>query len=277
MPNQRVLIVDDEQRTLMFLRESLVVSGLTAETICVSSAEQALQALDEQPFDVVITDMRLAGGMSGLELLEELHRLYPNLRSILVSAYEDAKTMTMARELGVYHCFRKPFAFDEFTGVVADALREATMELNPSHLTVDWSTQVIHRQLTDLMRDTGAQCVLLTKNDGAVVARVGDTVCFQGPWPIPATSQGPAFNFAYQQGKTHDVYSADVGQDMRLSLAFDRNQPSGRIGLVLQCTRRAVQELATALGSPTVRYNHRQQSETRTRESIPPAMPDNPA
>ena len=49
MPNQRVLIVDDEQRTLMFLRESLIVSGLTAETICVSSAEQALQALDEQP------------------------------------------------------------------------------------------------------------------------------------------------------------------------------------------------------------------------------------
>jgi DNA-binding response OmpR family regulator len=277
MPNQRVLIVDDEQRTLMFLRESLVVSGLTAETICVSSAEQALQALDEQPFDVVITDVRLAGGMSGLELLEKLRRLYPNLRSILVSAYEDAETMTMARELGVYHCFRKPFAFDEFTDVVADALREATMELNPSHLTVDWSTQVIHRQLTDLMRDTGAQCVLLTKNDGAVVARVGDTVCFQGPWPVPTTSQGPAFNFAYQQGKTHDVYSADVSQDMRLSLAFDRNQPSGRIGLVLQCTRRAVQELATALGSPTVRYNHRQQSETRTRESIPPAMPDNPA
>ena len=175
------------------------------------------------PCDVVITDVRLTGGMSGLELLGKLRRLYPNLRSILVSAYEDSETMAMARELGVYHCFRKPFAFDEFTGVVANALREAAMELNPSHLNVDWSTQVIHRKLTDLMRDTGAQCVLLTKNNGAVVARVGDAVCLQGPWPIPTTSQGPAFNFAYQQGKTHDVYSADVGQDMRLSLAFDRN------------------------------------------------------
>ncbi len=249
MPNQRVLIVDDEERTLMFLRESLIVSGLTAETICVSSAEQALQALDEQLCDVVITDVRLSGGMSGLELLGKLRQLYPNLRSILVSAYEDSETMAMARELGVYHCFRKPFAFDEFTGVVADALREAAMELNPSRLNIDWSTEVIHRKLTDLMRDTGAQCVLLTKNNGAVIASVGDLVSVQGPWPIPTPSQEPAFNFAYQQGKTHDVYSADVGQDMRLSLAFDRAQPSGRIGLVLQCTRRAVQELATAMGS----------------------------
>ena len=42
MPDQRVLIVDDEQRTLLFLRESLIVSGLNVETACVSSAEAAV-------------------------------------------------------------------------------------------------------------------------------------------------------------------------------------------------------------------------------------------
>src|SRR5512136_2105044 len=102
MPNQRVLIVDDEQRTLMFLRESLLVSGLPAETLCVSSAEQALQAFGEQTFDLVIADVRLSGGMDGLQLLEKLRQIHPSLRSILVSAYDDSKTVAMARELGVY-------------------------------------------------------------------------------------------------------------------------------------------------------------------------------
>lgn len=247
MPDQRVLIVDDEQRTLMFLRESLIVSGLNAETTCVSSAEEALQAFAEQPFDVVIADMRLAGGMDGLQLLERLGQMYPSLRAILVSAYQDPKTEAAARKLGVYHYFRKPFAFEEFTSVVAKALREAAMDVNHPRLVVDWRSQFIQRQLTALLRDTGAQCVLLTDGDGKVVARAGEANGFDGPWPAPSARQETAFNFAYHQSKTHDIYSADVSNGMCLSLAFDRNQPSTRIGLVLQYTRRAVQELATAL------------------------------
>jgi CheY-like chemotaxis protein len=250
MPGQRVLIVDDEQRTLLFLRESLVVSGLAVETACASSAEEALQAFAQLPFDVVITDMRLAGGMNGLQLLERLSRMYPGLRAIVVSAYQDSKLEAATRELGVFHYFRKPFAFDEFTGVVAQALREATMDANHPRLVVDWRSQFIHRQLIALLRDTGAQCVLLTDVNGKVVARVGEMNGFDGPWPVPSTNQEPAFNFAYYQGKTHDLYSAEVGCGMRLSLAFDRNQPSSRIGLVLQYTRRTAQELAIALDTP---------------------------
>jgi CheY-like chemotaxis protein len=248
MPDQRVLIVDDEQRTLLLLRESLVVSGLNAETTCVSSAEEALQVFAQQPFDVVIADVRLTG-MTGLQLLERLRQMCPGLRAILVSAYQDSRMEATARELGVYHCFRKPFAFDEFASVVASALREAAMDVNHLRLVEDWRAQFIHRQLTTLLRDTGAQCVLLTDNNGKVVARVGDTNSFDGPWPIPTASQEPAFNFAYHQGKTHDVYSANIGNGMRLNLVFDRNQPGSRIGLVLQYTRRAAQELVN-LGAP---------------------------
>lgn len=250
MPDQRVLIVDDEQRTLLFLRESLIVSGLNVETACVSSAEAALQAFAQQPFDVVITDMRLEGGMSGLQLLERLSQMCPNLRAIVVSAYQDSKLEAAARELGVYHYFRKPFAFDEFTGVVAQALREAAMNADHPRLVVGWRSQFIHRQLAALLRDTGAQCVFLSDGDGKVVAREGESNGFDGPWPALTATPEPAFNFAYYQGKTHDLYSAEVGHGLRLSLAFDRNQPSSRIGLVLQYTRRAVQELVVALDTP---------------------------
>ena len=255
MSDQRVLIVDDEQRTLMFMRESLVVAGLSAELVCASSAEEALQAFSRQPFDVVILDIRMAG-MNGLQLLGHLRGMRPGVRVILVSAYQDASIEAAARALDVYHFFLKPFAFEEFTETVANALHEVSMDTNRSQRAADWPTQLIHRQLTALMRDTGAQGVLLTNGDGAVIARIGSTNGFDELKLVPAANGEPAFNFAYHQGKTHDVYSAEVGNGMRLSLVFDRNQPGSRIGLVLQYTRRTVQEISAALSTldqPTAR------------------------
>ena len=248
MSDQRVLIVDDEQRTLMFMRESLVVAGLNAEFVCVSSAEEALQVFGQQTFDVVILDVRMSE-MNGLQLLEHLREMDSGARVILVSSYQDASIEASASALGVYHFFRKPFAFEEFTGTVANALHEASMDMNRSQRAADWPTQFIHRQLTALMRDTGAQGVLLTDRYGTVIAGIGSTNGFDELKLVPAANGEPAFNFAYHQGKTHDVYSAEVGNGMRLSLVFDRNQPGGRIGLVLQYTRRTVQEISTALST----------------------------
>ena len=130
------------------------------------------------------------------------------------------------------------------------------MDTNHTQPTSDWPTQFINRQLTALMRDTGAQGVLLTNSDGATIARIGSTNGFDGLKLGPPTDGEPVFNFAYHQGKTHDLYSAEVGYGMRLSLVFDRNQPGSRIGLVLQYTRRTVQEISTALntlGQPATR------------------------
>ena len=248
MTDQRVLIVDDEQRTLMFLRESLIVAGLDAEFVSASSAEEALKALAQRPFDAAILDIRLSG-MDGLQLLERLRQTYPAVRVILISADREARVEEQARQLGADRFFRKPFAFDEFTSAVASALREATKDKNArrTHSMAEGQAQFVQRQLTALMRDTGAQCVLLTSGGGAVVARVGAENGCHEALPVPTTSHDSVFNFAYHQGKTHDIYSADVVNGLRLSLVFDRNQPGSRIGLVLQYTRRTMQEISAAL------------------------------
>jgi len=251
MKDQHVLIVDDEQRTLMLLRESLVVAGLDAEFVCAPSAEEALQALAQNTFDVVILDIRMSG-MDGLQLLRQLRQKYPGLRVILMSAYLDADAEAQAHALGAFEFFRKPFALDDFTNAVTNALRAAAQDADREHAALGWDTQFVHRQLTALMRDTGAQSVVLTNGGGTVVARVGANNGFSEVLPVPVTSGETVFNFAYHQGKTHDVYSANVGNGMHLSLIFDRNQPGSRIGLVLQYTRRTAQELAAALGTHAV-------------------------
>lgn len=250
MIDQRVLIVDDEQRTLMFLRESLVVAGLDAELTCASSAEEALQAFAQHHFNVVILDVRLAD-MDGLELLKRLRQSDPAVPVIVVSAYRDADIEVTVRSLGAYDFFRKPFGFDEFTTAVSNALHDSVEQANRARPASGWDAQFIHRQLTALLRDTGAQSVMLVNSDGAVLARVGETSALYDVAPAPATSQTSVFNFAYYQGKTHDIYSADVGNGISLSLIFDRSQPSSRIGLVLQYTRRAVQELAASVQAST--------------------------
>jgi two-component system response regulator (stage 0 sporulation protein F) len=250
MTDQRVLIVDDEQRTLILLRESLVVAGLDAEFVCAASAEEALKAFAQRPFDAVVMDVRLSG-MDGLELLERLRQDFPATRVIVVSAYDDLHIEDQVRKLGAHGFFHKPFAFEEFTSAVAGALRDVARDKNASraHPMADWQAQFVQRQLTALMRDTSAQCVLLTNGGGAVVARAGvEQHCYE-VLPVPVPDQESVFNFAYHQGKTHDIYSADVGSGLRLSLVFDRNQPSSRIGLVLQYTRRTVQELASIFGA----------------------------
>jgi len=123
------------------------------------------------------------------------------------------------------------------------------MDTNRSQRAADWPKQFIQRQLTTLARDTGARGVLLVDSRGDVIAGIGSTNGFDEFKLIPVANGEPAFNFAYHQSKTHDVYSAEVGNGMRLSLVFDRNQPGSRIGLVLQYTRRTVQEISTALST----------------------------
>ena len=182
-------------------------------------------------------------GMDGLELVERLRPLYPCVRAIIVSGHADAASQAAAQRLGVFHYFRKPFALDEFTGVVADALREAAMDVNNSSGTRERHVQLIHHQLLALKRDTGAQAAILTDRDGMMIAHVGDMNGFEKPLTGAAASPGNAFNFVYHQGRTHDIYLADIGNGMRLSLVFDRNQPGSRIGFVLQYTRRAAQGL----------------------------------
>lgn len=269
MIDQRVLIVDDEQRTLILLRESLVVAGLDAEFVCAASAEEALKAFAQRPFDAVVMDLRLAAatrGMDGLELLGRLRQDYPTTRILVVSAYDDPGIEDKVRQLGAHGFFHKPFAFDEFTSAVASALRDADRDKNASRARdsrmADWQAQSVQRLLTALMRDTGAQCVLLTNGGGAILARAGtERDCYE-VLPVPAPNQESVFNFAYHQGKTHDIYSADVGGGLSLSLIFNRNQSSSRIGLVLQYTRRTMQELAAVLGAADA-----------TRAALPMALP----
>ena len=64
-----------------------------------SSAEDALDRIREEPYDLVVTDIRLPG-MTGVELVERLHDLQPALRTLVITGHEETLFMDRARRAG---------------------------------------------------------------------------------------------------------------------------------------------------------------------------------
>ncbi|MCW8921054.1 MAG: response regulator, partial [Sedimenticola sp.] len=72
----RILFVDDEQHLLDGLKRSLRGQRNVWDMFFVPSGEEALRMVEAEPFDVVVSDMRMPG-MSGAELLERLSTVHP--------------------------------------------------------------------------------------------------------------------------------------------------------------------------------------------------------
>jgi len=102
----RVLFVDDEPLVLRSLERALRVHKLPWDTRFVHSAGAALDLLAREPFDVVITDLRMPD-VDGVELLTEVRRAYPGIARLVLSGQvgteECLRVMTVAHQ-----CFAKP-------------------------------------------------------------------------------------------------------------------------------------------------------------------------
>ena len=105
----RVLFVDDEPLVLNLLRQAVKMMHQDWEGVFASSGDEALKHMAAQPFDVIVSDMRMPG-MSGAQLLNEVMRLYPATVRIVLSGY--AEQETVLRCVGSTHQFlAKPVDF----------------------------------------------------------------------------------------------------------------------------------------------------------------------
>jgi len=106
-PRKRILFVDDEKSVLAVLQAFMQRLSNDWEAVCVESGPQALALMEKQPFDVVITDMRMPE-MNGTELLNEVMRRYPKTVRIVLSGHADEQTVQ--ESVGVAHQWvAKPF------------------------------------------------------------------------------------------------------------------------------------------------------------------------
>lgn len=121
----RVLLVDDENPVWQVLGEKLGGSGF--EWCGRSSAEDALVCLEQESFDAVVSDLKMPG-MSGLELLEKVHRNYPHLAFVIATGEDDIRVAVDAMKHGADDYLVKPLHLDAAVESVRRAVQKKYME-----------------------------------------------------------------------------------------------------------------------------------------------------
>jgi PAS domain S-box-containing protein len=114
---RRVLAVDDEEALGTMISRMLVTEG--HQVTVVSSAEEALPLLEAGGFEVVISDISLGTGMTGWDLVAEVHERWPLVPIILASGWGAQIAPEEATTRGVAAVLAKPYRMAELRQVVA--------------------------------------------------------------------------------------------------------------------------------------------------------------
>ena len=109
MDKRRILIVDDDPDLLRLLEDSIESYCAECEVVRASDGHAALQQLEGQPFDLILTDFQMPG-MNGLELASTVHRTSPGTPVVLVTAHRSGVWLQeQAGSLGLVGYLQKPF------------------------------------------------------------------------------------------------------------------------------------------------------------------------
>ena len=115
-----ISIVDDDDSVREALKSLIGSIGFRAEAF--GSGEEFLSSAFVAETDCLITDVRMPGGMSGLELQERLNAAHSSIPIIFVSAHEDRDARARALKAGAIDFLQKPFSDDSLLGAIGASL-----------------------------------------------------------------------------------------------------------------------------------------------------------
>ena len=117
-PRSRILIVDDEPEITAVLFD---LFDRQHDCTTAGSAEEALEHLARQDFDLVVSDITMPG-MSGLEMIPHVKRMRPNTVVVMISGMQTVESAIGALRLGSFDYVMKPFDLRQVEAVVKRAL-----------------------------------------------------------------------------------------------------------------------------------------------------------
>ena len=116
-----MLLVDDDE----LIRESLsmvfATKGCFIKTV--ETAEEGLRVLEEEKFDIIVSDLRLPG-IDGLRFLRFASLIQPDPVKLLITAYKDDRVLSEALRIGVNEFIQKPFSVDTFIELLSFTLKK---------------------------------------------------------------------------------------------------------------------------------------------------------
>jgi DNA-binding NtrC family response regulator len=122
MDSFRVLVVDDEQDFLETLVNRLNRRNMIA--VGVLSGEKALEEVKKRLFDVILLDIKMPGGMDGIEALREIKKIQPLTEVILLTGHASVETSIEGMKLGAFDYLLKPIKLEDLIIKLAEAFEK---------------------------------------------------------------------------------------------------------------------------------------------------------
>ena len=173
-----ILIIDDEKEHANALVEALEKN--CAKAIAVYNADDARRIIENEKFDLVITDLDLRADINGIDILDLVRANNPALPVILITAYATIETCKDAIRRGAYDYLTKPIDIDQLRAMVTKALAPGKRKYAAKEDfafdgiigTSSWMRSVFH-VLQDSFRSPGATPTLMKLPHRAEGAPVG--------------------------------------------------------------------------------------------------------
>ena len=106
LKNKKILLVDDDE----WIRDSLTLYFDTegCQMIAVETAEEGIELLKQQDYDIILLDYKLPG-IDGLTFSRKIQEIRPDAIKILITAYKNKKVVSEAMNVGIQDLIDKPF------------------------------------------------------------------------------------------------------------------------------------------------------------------------
>jgi len=110
LKEMKILLIDDDE----WIRDSLSLffEAEGCNVLTFETAEEGMEAVKQQAYDIVISDYKLPG-MDGLEFLRRVRENQPNAFEVLITAYANCEIVKEANEIGVKDIIPKPFTSED--------------------------------------------------------------------------------------------------------------------------------------------------------------------
>ncbi len=121
--NRRILILDDEADIRLVVKQALESHGF--EVYGAKTGEEAISVYKrahdfDKPFDLLLLDLQIRGGLGGVETLKALREKHPKIRAVVTSGFVDDNVLANYLEHGFLGVLSKPFRIDQLISVVSE-------------------------------------------------------------------------------------------------------------------------------------------------------------
>ena len=124
MAAENILIVDDDKNMLEVLSLRLEAEGYKSAVS--TGVNDALKKVGDELFDLALVDLKLAG-KDGIELMQDLRRITPEMPVIILTAYGTIETAVEAMKQGAYSYLTKPFNRRELLLQIKNGLEKSSL------------------------------------------------------------------------------------------------------------------------------------------------------